>query len=88
MAKHVNEAMTSFGLQLAQLRKSAGFTQQELTEEDAKNKDTSPKPIALIHQEFHSFTKLNKLWSILECTPHSTKNVEQRPAIYAGKKII
>lgn len=33
MAKHVNEAMTSFGLQLAQLRKSAGFTHQELTEE-------------------------------------------------------
>ena len=33
MAKHVNEAMTSFGLLLAQLRKSAGFTQQELADE-------------------------------------------------------
>jgi len=35
MAKHANDAMTSFGQRLASLRKAAGFTQQELADEIA-----------------------------------------------------
>jgi transcriptional regulator with XRE-family HTH domain len=33
MSKKINEALSSFGKRLAQLRKSAGYTQQELADE-------------------------------------------------------
>ena len=33
MPKHLNESVTNFGQRLAQLRKDAGYTQQELADE-------------------------------------------------------